>query len=320
MRNHRAHDQADERPPHGADALDEVAVQHADPARALVAPRSHRRELLRLRHDADETVDGQHDDHPRSDPRGRREREAERLQRCLHSIEPADHAPAERNEHEREDDDEHALKEIGPGGGDQSAHEAVEHEHHRHGDDDLVDADGTAGRLADHLAGAFQHAAGVDDEEAERKHDVDRAHPRPVAVFGELRHRRPADPAEDRRHDPVEGRDEQVFPLEPDGGGAGAVDRPGQRHGHLRVRADAKALGDHQPRTESPPTEKVLAAVAHAKADDEADRRDDDEIPNEDGPVERGDVHPHSMTRRTCNAAVSGSQSAVTVPPVASPR
>ena len=61
-----------------------------------------------------------------------------------------------------------------------------------------------AGRLADHFAGAFEQAAGVDDEEAEREDDVDRAHPRSVPILGELRHRRPPDAAEHRRHDPVE--------------------------------------------------------------------------------------------------------------------
>ena len=76
------------------------------------------------------------------------------------------------------DDDQEALEQIGPGRRDQPADEAVEDEHHRHRDDDLVDADAAAGRLADHLAGALEHAAGVDDEEAQRKHDVDRAHPR----------------------------------------------------------------------------------------------------------------------------------------------
>ena len=164
----------------------------------------------------DQAVDRQHRDHPRADAGRRGERKPERLERRLHPGQAADHPPAERNQHEREHDDQDALKQIGPRRRDQSADEAVEHEHHGHRDDDLVHADAAAGRLADHLAGALEHAAGVDDEEAEREDDVDAAHPRSVAILRELRHRRPPDAAEHRRHDPVERRDEEVLPLEPD--------------------------------------------------------------------------------------------------------
>ena len=141
LRDHRGDDQADERPTHRADALHHVAEEHADAARALVAAGADRRELLRLRHDADEAVERQHRDHPRPDARRRREREPERLERRLHPVEPAHDLPAERNQHERQDDDQDALKEIGPRRGDQAADEAVEDEHHRHRDDDLVHAD-----------------------------------------------------------------------------------------------------------------------------------------------------------------------------------
>ena len=55
--------------------------------------------------------------------------------------EPADDRPAERNQHERQHDDENALKEIGPCRGDEAADEAVEDEHDGHGHDDLVHAD-----------------------------------------------------------------------------------------------------------------------------------------------------------------------------------
>ena len=228
---------------------------------------------------------------PRADARRRRERKAERLERRPHPVEPADDLPAERNQHERQRDDEEALEEIGPRRGDQSADEAVEDEHDRHRHDDLVHADAAARRLADDLAGAFEHAAGVDDEEAQRKDDVDRGHPRAVAIFGELGHGRPADAPEHRRHEPVERRDEEVLPLKPDRGRADAVDRAGERHRHLGVGADAEALADHQPRAELAPAEEVLAALADAVADDEADRRDDDEVGDEDRPVEGCNVH-----------------------------
>ena len=148
-----------------------------------------------------------------------------------------------------------------------------------------------ARRLADHLAGALEHAAGVDDEEAQRKDDVDRRHPGTVAILGELGHRRAADAPEHRRHEPVERRDEEVLPLKPDRGRAEAVYRARKRHRHFGVRADAKALPDHQPRAELAPAEEVVAAMAHAVADDEADRRDDDEVGDENRPVEGCDVH-----------------------------
>src|SRR5262249_41874942 len=128
------------------------------------------------------------------------------------------------------------------------------------------------------------------------------------------------DPAEHRRHDPVERRDEQVLPLEPDAGGAVGVDGAGERDRHFRVRAGAEALRDHQPRAEAPAAEEVLAAAAHPIAGDEADRRDDDEISDEHRPVERGDVHGHSITCRTWSAPRSGSQSACTRPAVTMPR
>src|SRR3954454_9962321 len=113
--------------------------------------------------------------------------EPEAVERRLHSLESADDIPSERNQHEREDDDEDALKEIRPRGGHKSPDEAVQDEHDGHGDDDLVHRDGASRRLADHLAGAFEHAAGIDDEEAHGKHDVDTGHPWTVAILGELR-------------------------------------------------------------------------------------------------------------------------------------
>ena len=59
-------------------------------------------------------------------PDGRREREAERLERGLHAVETADRLEAERDEHERERDDQEALEQIGPGRRNQAADEAVE--------------------------------------------------------------------------------------------------------------------------------------------------------------------------------------------------
>ena len=172
----RGHDQADEHPADGADALHEVAEQHPDAARAFVPPRADRRQHVRLRHDADETVDRQHRDDPRSDARWRRERETGRRQRCLHPCQTADLVPAERNQHERQDDDQKPLEQIGPRRRHQPAHEAVEDEHQRHDDDDFVDAGGGARRLADHFAGALEKPAGFDDEEADGEHDVAGAH------------------------------------------------------------------------------------------------------------------------------------------------
>ena len=65
LRDHRRDDQADQRPANRAHALHHVAVDHAHPAGALVAPGPHGRELMRLRHDPDQAVDRQHRDHPR---------------------------------------------------------------------------------------------------------------------------------------------------------------------------------------------------------------------------------------------------------------
>ena len=84
--------------------------------------------------------------------------------------------PAERNQHERQDDDQKSLEEIGPCRRHEPADEAVEDEHRRHGDHDLVHAVAGAGRLTDHLASAFEQTSGLDEEEAHRKHDIDRAH------------------------------------------------------------------------------------------------------------------------------------------------
>ena len=52
----------------GADPLDHITKEHADPAGALVPAGAHRGELVRLRHDADQTVDREHRNHPRTDP------------------------------------------------------------------------------------------------------------------------------------------------------------------------------------------------------------------------------------------------------------
>ena len=126
LRDHRRDDQADERPADRAHALDDVAVEHADAAGPLVPPGADGGEHVRLRHDPDQTVHRQHRDHPGPDPGRRRQREAERLERRLHAVEPADDAPAKRDEHERQHDDQEALEQIGPGRRDQPADEAVE--------------------------------------------------------------------------------------------------------------------------------------------------------------------------------------------------
>ena len=109
--------------------------------------------------------------------------------------------------------------------------------------------------------------------------------------MGELGHRRAADAPEDRGHEPVERRDEEVLPLIPDRGRADAVDRPGERHRHFGMGADAEALPDHQPRAELAPAKEVVAAMADAIPDDEADRRDDDQVGDENCPIEECDVH-----------------------------
>ena len=251
LRDHGGHDQANERPPHRAHALDHVAVEHADPAGPFVAAGADGRELVRLRHDADQPVDRQHRDGPRTDAGRRRQREAERLERGLHASQAAHHAPSQRNEHEGEHDDQHPLEEIGPGRSDKAADEAIEDEENRHGHDDLIHVDAPARRLADYLAGALEHASGVDHEIAHGKDDVDRGHPRPVAILGEFSHRRPADAPEDGRHQPVERCDEQVLPLVPDGGRARSVDGARKRDRHLGVCANAEALPDHQPGPEA---------------------------------------------------------------------
>src|SRR5262249_39328747 len=84
------------------------------------------------------------------------------------------------------------------------------------------------------------------------------------------------------------------------------------------VRADREALTDHHPRSEAALAEEVLAAAADAIADDQPDRRDDDEIGDEDRPVERRDRHAVTATTRSSHA--SASQSAVSVPHVVVPR
>src|SRR5262249_4757242 len=195
---------------------------------------------------------------------------------------------------------------------------AVEDEHQRHDDDDFVDAGGGARRLADHFAGALEEAARFDDEETDGEYDVAGAHEPSVPILGELRHRRPADAPEDRRHDPVERCDEEVLPLIPDGRRADAVDRAGERDRHFRVGADAEALTDHHPRAELSIAEKVLAAAADPVADDKADGGDGDEIADEHRPVEQRDFQfLISQIRRTHAAA---SQSAVSSPGGGVPR
>jgi hypothetical protein len=57
------------------------------------------------------------------------------------------------------------------------------------------------------------------------------------------------------------------------------------------VRADTETLADHQPRAELAAAEKVVAALAHLVAGGQADRRDDDQVGDEDRPVESGDRH-----------------------------
>ena len=211
------------------------------------------------------------------------------------AVHAADRRHPQRNEHEGQHDDQDALEQVRPGRGDQTADEAVEDEHRGHRDHDLVDGDRAAGRLADDLAGPLQHAARVDDEVAQRKDHVDGAHPGAVTILGELRHRRAPDPPEDWRHQPVERGDEEVLPLEPDGGGADAVDGAGERHRHLGMRADAKALPNHQPGPEAAPAEEILAAVADPVSRDQADGGDDDEVDDDDDPVET--MHQRALPR-----------------------
>ena len=257
----------------------------------LIAPRADRREHVRLRHDADQTVDRQHQNDPRPDAGRRRQRKAVRLERHLHAFESADDAPAERNQHERQHDDEKSLHDVGPRPRHDTADEAVQDEHHRHRDNDLIRAGSGTGRLADHLAGAFEQYADPDDEEGDREHDVDGAHERAVPILGELRHRRAPDATKHRRHDPVERRDEQVLPLEPDCGRARRIHRARERHRHLRVRPDAEALAHHHPRTESSLAQKVFAGVTYPVADVETDAGDDDEVYDEHEPIERRNGH-----------------------------
>ena len=77
----------------------------------------------------------------------------------------------------------------------------------------------------------------------------------------------------------------------------------------------ARALG--QRLAEAASAEEVLAGLADAGADDQADGRDDDEITDEDDPVERRDVH---RTPRMDSCPAPAFQSAVTVPAVVVPR
>jgi len=287
----RRDNQSDKRPANRADTLDVIAEEHPDAARPLVSTCPDGGELVRLRHDADESVERQHEDHPRPNAGGRGQREPIRLQRRLHSIQTTDYLPAKRNQHERQHDDQESLKEIRPRRRDEAADEAVEDEHHRHRDHDLVDAHASTRGLTDDLCCSLQHAAGIDDEEAHREHDVDGPHPRAVSILRELRHRRAPYATEDRGHDPVERRDEQVLPLKPDRRGAEGVDGSRERHRHFRVRPDAEALAHHEPRSEPALAEKVLAGLSHPVADDEADRRDDHEVSGEDEPVEGSDIH-----------------------------
>src|SRR5206468_5981539 len=84
------------------------------------------------------------------------------------------------------------------------------------------------------------------------------------------------------------------------------------------VSADAEALRDHHPGAEAPPPEEILAGAAHSGTDDEADAQNDDEVKDQDGPVEERDGH--DVTRRTDSAHPSASQFRVTVPAGVMPR
>ncbi len=64
LRDETRNDQPHEGPPDRADPLDVVAEKHADAAGPLVATCPDCRQLMRLRHDADQPVNRQHEDHP----------------------------------------------------------------------------------------------------------------------------------------------------------------------------------------------------------------------------------------------------------------
>ena len=75
LRHRCHHHEADDAPPHGAEALDEVPPHEADPAGPLVLTGPHRGEHVGLGHDPDEAVEGQDRDHPGPDALGGGQRE-----------------------------------------------------------------------------------------------------------------------------------------------------------------------------------------------------------------------------------------------------
>lgn len=79
-RGHQSH----QRPADRAETFGPGAVKKTYAARVFILARAHRRQDVRLRHDADNPVQRQHHDEPRTYFPGRRQGEVMRGQRVLH--------------------------------------------------------------------------------------------------------------------------------------------------------------------------------------------------------------------------------------------
>ncbi len=213
----------------------------------------------------------------------------------FHAGKAPDLAPAQGDEHEGEGNDEKALEKVCPGAGEQTTDEAVEQENDRHPEDDRIGRDRATGGLADHLACALEHGGHVDGEVDESEGSVDDAHPGSVAVFDHLADRSAAHTAEERRDEPVEGRGKEVLPLKPDAGETACVDSTSQRNRHFCVGADAEALANHEPAIEAAVAQEVALGAPDVAPGDDADSSDDDQVADQDDPVDDVELKTHTV-------------------------
>jgi len=288
-RNHKT----DQGPADGADAFDEVAIEHAVAAGAFVFTGADGGELVGLGNDSDQAVEREQKNEPDADAVGGGKREKVWGECLFHPGEAANLAPAQGDQHKREGDDEEALEEVCPGAGQQTADEAVEQKDDRHPEDNRVGGDRAARGLADHFACTFEHRGHVDREVNEGESGVDDAHPGAVAVFDNFADGRAAHAAKERGDEPVERRGEEVLPLKPDAGEAAGVDGTGEGNGHFRMGANAEALADHEPAIEAPIAEEVALCAPDVAPCNYADGGDNNEVADEDDPVDDVQLKTH---------------------------
>ena len=281
-------------PCHGAEAFDHIAVREPHARFALGFARAADFHVMRLGDDADEGVDHDHRDEERRDAVVARRGIAGRCQAEFfngHSLvqarKTADAVDDVRDEEKREHDDEDALDKVRDDRRGQAAQEAVGEKEDGHDADGEFGRNRAAGHRARGFARAQEHDADLDGKIEQAVQRVEIAEGFAESIFKKVGDGEVAQPAPDRRDEPVKRRGEQIEPLVPDSGHAQFVGRARNRDRLIRVRARAKGVHDHKCLAKTAPAHEVVARVLDLPRDPKPSDHNADQINRERCQIQR---------------------------------